>query len=246
MVFICQIHIFKVFGEYELNFNLKEEGIELSIKGKGKRKRYYRNLDGDEIEKFIYAESGKLVVCPVEPVNLPKIGVAEHLMIEFDKPLIIEPGVKDSFFVKFPVEIGIFLVDKKDIERIDIFTKTRAKYILYGPPENGIICRWWKSKSYNDMPEVNKLQEGIMKVEVENNYHEWLEMKRIVFRAFDMKLFYNEYAYMHSYLNILKKTMGETAFNKRKPKNMKESIDIYLAKGIKRIEKKFIMEWGFK
>jgi len=234
-----------VFGTYELNVELKENDVEIEIEGKGKKKIYRRKVGNEEIEKFIYAEDGKVVVCPVEPVNLPKIEVSEHLLIKLDKPIIVEAGTKHDFYVKFPLEIGVFLVDRKDIERIDIFTKTNPKYALYGPPEKGIICKWWESGVYGEVPEIDKLYEGIMKVEVENNYHEWVEISKMVFRAFDMKVFYNEYAYMHSYLKILKKTMAETAFNERKPKNMKRAIDIYLAKGIKKFEKKFVMEWGF-
>lgn len=236
----------RVFGEYDLSTQLKEQDVEITIEGKGKRKSYYRKVGEEEVKKFIHAEEGKVVICPVEPVNLPKEGAAEHLLIELDKPFIIESGFKDTFYVKFPVEIGVFLVDKKDVERIDIFTKTKPKYTLYGPPENGIICKWWKSDVYSEMPEVDRLYEGIMKIEIANNYYEWMEINKVVFRAFDMKLFYNEYAYMHATLTILKKTFGETTFNKRKPKNMKGAIDIYLAKGIKKFEKKFIMELGFK
>jgi len=236
----------RVFGEYDLNVELKEQDVEIVIEGKGKRKRYYRKAGKDEAEKFIYANKGKLVVCPVEPVNLPKEGVAEHLLIELEKPLVIEPGVKEGFYAKFPVEIGVFLVDEKDVERIDIFTKTRPKYTLYGPPENGIICRWWKSDLYSEAPEVNRLYEGVMKIGITNNYYEWMEICKVVFRAFDMKLFYNDHAYMHAMLDISKRTFGETTFNKRRPKNMKGAIDIYLAKGIKKFEKKFIMELGFK
>ena len=233
-----------MFGEYELNEHLKGDDIEIKIDGKGKMKRYYRRVRDDEIEKLISAQEGKLVVNPVEPVNLPKIGVAEHLMIEFEKPYIIEPYIEDTFYLKFPVEIGVFLVDKKDVERIDIFTKVKQKYALYGSPEHGILCRWWKSDIYREKPDVEKLEEGIIRIDIKNNYKEWVEIKKLVFRAFDMKIFYNEYAYMHAYINVLKKTMAETAFNARKPKNMKASIDIYLAKGIKKLEKKFIMEWG--
>jgi len=235
-----------VFGEYNLNVKLKEQDVEILIEGKGKRKRYYRRVGKNEVEKFIHADRGKVVICPVEPVNLPKEGVAGHLLIELDKPLIIEPGLKDAFYAKFPIEVGVFLVDEKDVERIDIFTKTKSKYTLYGPPESGIICRWWKSSLYNEIPEVDSLYEGVMKVEIANNYYEWMEIRKVVFRAFDMKLFYNDHAYMHAILNISKRTFGETTFNKRKPKNMKGAIDIYLAKGIKKFEKKFIMELGFK
>ena len=233
-----------MFGEYKLNLNLAEEDIEIKMEGRGKIKKYYRRVGNDEIEKTISAEEGKIVITPVEPVNLPKIGVAEHLLIKLKEPYIIEPLIEDTLYLKFPIEIGIFLVDRKDVERIDIFTKTKTKYTLYGSPEQGIICKWWESELYKEKPEVNKLKEGIMRIDIRNSYREWVEINKIVFRAFDMKIFYNEYAYMHANLNILKKTMGETTFNARKPKNMKEGIDIYLAKGIKKFEKKFVMEWG--
>lgn len=235
-----------MFGKYDLSTDLKEQDVEIVLEGRGKRKRYYRKAGGEEVEKVIYADSGNLVVCPVEPVNVPDTTISEHLLIEFDKPIVVEPETKGTFYLKFPVEVGVFLVDKKDVEEIDIFTKTKPKYTLYGPPESGVICKWWKSGIYSEKPEVEKLYEGIVRVDITNSYYEWTEMKKIVFRAFDMKIFYDEYAYMHAYLKILKKAMGETTFNSRKPKNMQESIDIYLAKGIKKLEKKFVMEWRFK
>ncbi|MEA2053531.1 MAG: DUF432 domain-containing protein [Candidatus Thermoplasmatota archaeon] len=235
-----------MFGKYDLNVDLKEQDIEILMEGRGKRRRYYRRVGDEEVEKFIHAEGGSLVICPVEPVNIPDATISEHLLIEFDKPLVIEPGIKNTFYAKFPVEIGIFLVDKKDVEEIDIFTKTKPKYTLYGPPESGIVCKWWKSDLYAEKPEVGRLYEGIVKVDIMNGYYEWVELKKFVLRAFDMKIFYDDHAYMRAHLKILKKTMGETTFSTRKPKNMQESIDIYLAKGIKKLEKKFVMEWRFK
>ena len=233
-----------MFGKYELDEHIKEKDIEILIEGKGKVKRYYRKCGKEEVEKRISAKEGSMYVVPVEPVNLPKLGVAEHLLIELEKPYIIEPSIEDTFYLKFPIEIGIFLVDKRDVERIDIFTKTHPKYTLYGSPEQGVICRWWKSDVYGEKPEVDKLMEGIMKVDIKNNYREWVEVKKLVFRAFDMKIFYNSHAYMHADVILLKKIMAETAFHSRKPKGMNESIDIYEAKGIKKLEKKFVMEWG--
>lgn len=235
-----------MFGEYKLNVKIEEEDLKLLVEGRGKRKRYYRKVGEEEVEKFIHADKGKLVVCPVEPVNLPKEGVSEYLLVELDKPLIIEPKTESSVYLKFPIEVGVFLVDEIDVERIDIFTKTMPKYILYGPPESGIICKWWNSSVYNEIPEVDKLYEGILRLDVKNAYEEWVEIKKVVLRAIDMKIFYDGYAYMHASLKILKKSLGETTFFDRLPRGMKRAIDIYLAKGIKRLEKKFVMEWGFK
>jgi hypothetical protein len=235
-----------VFGTYTLSTDIKEDDVEITVEGKGKRKRYFRRVGKDEIEKVIYAKGGNLVICPVEPVNLPQEGVAEHLLIELNKNLIIESGVTDTIYVKFPIEIGVFLVDTRDVERIDLFTKTKSKYILYGPPETGIICKWWKSDIFDDKPSVQKLSEGILKVEIANKYYEWVELTKMVFRAYDMKVFYDDFAYIKARLTILNKSIGETTFSTRRPKEMTESLDIYLSKGVQKLEKKFTMEWRFK
>lgn len=234
-----------MFGTYDLDFKIQYDDIEIGVEGTGKRRRYYRKASNDDIEKVIHSENAKVIVCPVEPVNMPDESMSEHLLVELTTPMIIASGSHDSFFIKFPVEIGVFLIDDKDVERIDIFTKTKPKYTLYGPPERGIVCKWWKSDLYYEECEIDPLLEGIMKIEIKNEYYEWMELHRIVFRAFDMKIFYNSHAYMHSYLTIQKRTMGETAFNARKPKNMHKAVDIYEAKGLKKLEKKYIMEWGF-
>jgi len=235
-----------VFGTYGLSTTLKGDDIEIIVEGEGKKKRYFRRAGKDEIEKVIFADGGNLVVCPVEPVNLPQDGVAEHLLIELNKPLIIEPGVKNTIFVKFPIEIGVFLVDKRDVELIDIFTRIKPKYTLYGPPESGIICKWWKSDIFDDKPSVKKLYEGILKVDISNKYYEWVELTKMVFDAYSMKVFYNHSAYIHAHLIIVNKTIGETTFITRRPKDMQGSLDIYISRGVKKLEKKFIMEWRFK
>ncbi len=235
-----------VFGTYDLNVELSEQDIDISLKGKGKRKLYRRIIGDDEVTKYIHADKGKLIVCPVEPVNAPDESISEHLLIELEQPLVIEPGSTDTFFLKFPVEIGSFLVDPTDVERIDIFTLTQPKYTLYGPPESGIVCKWWKSDVYSQAPEVDRLFEGVLRVKITNNYREWMELEKLVFWAFDMKIFYNDHAYMDARLTIEKRTIGETAFNGRKPKGMHRAIDIYQAKGLKKLEKSYVIEWGFK
>jgi len=235
-----------VFGEYELNAEISDEDVNIVIEGRGKTKHYKRNAWGEEIEKIIHAEGGKMVICPVEPVNLPKEGVAQYLLIELEKPFIIEPKVSTSIFLRFPVEIGVFLVDRRDVERIDLFSKVRRKYTLYGPPEKGVICRWWRSGVYDEADKTEKFVEGIIKVDIENDYTEWVELRKIVFGAVQMKIFYGDYAYMHARMKITGKSIGEVSFIDYKPKKMKRAIDIYLAKGMKKFEKKFVMEWGFK
>ncbi len=235
-----------MFGTYDLDTRLTEQDIELSVTGEGRRKRYYRRVGNDEVEKYINADRGKLIVCPVEPVNAPDDSVSEHLLIELERPLIIEPGSTDAFFLRFPIEIGVFLIDPTDVERIDLFTLTHPKYTLYGPPESGVVCKWWKSDVYGEGPQVDRLFEGVLKVTITNNYHEWMELEKVVFRAFDMKIFYNSHAYMDARLVIEKRTIGETSFKDRKPKGMHRAVDIYQAKGLKKLEKSYVIEWGFR
>ena len=234
-----------MFGKYDLDVTLAEDGVKIVVEDTGKRKRYYRKCGKEEVEKFIHADTGRIVVCPVEPVNIPLPNPAEHLQIELDKPLIVASGERDTFYTTFPVEVGVFLVDRKDVERIDLFTKTKPKFTLYGPPESGIICKWWQSSIYSEPPKVKKLHEGIFKVDIRNEYHEWMEIQKLVFCGHEMKMFYNDHAYLHGFIKIQKRTVGDTGFISRKPKDMHGSVDIYLAKGLKRLEN-YVMEWGFK
>ncbi|HDS59065.1 MAG TPA: DUF432 domain-containing protein [Thermoplasmatales archaeon] len=235
-----------MFGTYNLDVHLEEEGIELRVEGTGRRRRYYRKAGGEEVEKVVYADRAKLIVCPVEPVNVPDTTISEHLLTELTTPAVIASGSRDTFYVKFPVEIGVFVVDSRDVERIDIFTKTQPKYTLYGPPERGIVCKWWKSDLYMEEPEVDRLFEGVMQVDVKNDYYQWMELHHVVFWAFDMKIFYNRHAFMHAHLTIQKRTIGETSFITHKPKNMHKAVDIYQAKGLKKLKEKYVMEWGFQ
>jgi hypothetical protein len=234
-----------VFGKYDLSFEISEADVTLSMTGEGRHRRYRRRCGSDETELMVSATRGNVVVCPVEPVNMPDPQVTEHLQIELETPFIIQPGGRDTIFLKFPVEVGVFLVDKKDIERIDLFTKTPLKYTLYGPPESGIVCKWWKSPVLTEQPDVEKLYEGVMRVDIRNHYHEWVEIRKLVFCGVEMKIFYGDYAYMHGFLSINKKSFGDTGFIAKKPPDMHGSLDIYLAKGLKRLEN-FVMEEGYK
>lgn len=235
-----------MFGKYDLNFKQIHGDIEIMMEGTGKQRRYYRRCKNEEVEKVIYADTGNVVVCPVEPVNCPEVDISEHLQVEFSRPVVVASGTRNTFYATFPVEIGVFLVDRNDVERIDVFTKTHPKYTLYGPPESGIICKYWKSGVYDEQPKVEKFYEGVVQVDIMNNYREWLELVKLVFSGREMKLFYgeNDFSYMHSFLNVQKKTVGDTGFVGDKPSGMHGSLDIYQFKGLKRFEN-FIMEWGF-
>jgi hypothetical protein len=99
---------------------------------------------------------------------------------------------------------------------------------------------------YHEEPQVDQLFEGVMRVDIKNHYYEWMELHKVVFRAFDMNIYYNAHAHMHAYLTIQKRNLGETAFNTRRPPNTHRSVDIYQAKGLKKLEKKYLMDWGFQ
>ena len=241
----------KMFGVYGLNLKIEEGDIKIELAGDGKEKNYFRKVGNESVEKKIYADRGEIIVSPVPPVNLP-VNVSNHLMIELDKSIFIEPGMEQKIFIRFPLEIGVFLSDEKDVEPVDIFTKTKLKYTLYGRPEDGFVCRWWKSEAYEKIPGIDKLHEGIMELKIKNNYNEWTEINKIVFKTTTMKIFYKDYACCSANLEIVKKSIGKTYFNE-KMEGMNEAIDLYLAKSrkfgislVKEIEREFFMERGFK
>ena len=97
-----------MFGEYQIPLKIKRESLLISIEKNDKGFNYIReSLDG-KTEKLMLAENVKILINPVEPLNIPK-ELTSLLLIEFNKNISIQPHIKNTKFITFPVEIGIFL-----------------------------------------------------------------------------------------------------------------------------------------
>ena len=237
-----------MYGAYDYGLQLENEDVSIAVEKKGGFLKYSRFLKqkNEYVEKVLASDTGRIIINPVEPLNLPK-EITKYLEIEFE-PIVVEPSSHKKVYLKFPVEIGVFATTKKSIDILDIFTLTNPKYSLYGPPDSGVICRWYRSDVFSDLPKTDPLKEGIIELHLQNTTHEWVEIKRVVFESFGMKIYYGEFVSMIAEMKIVSKVVAETDFvNKPIKKGMKKALELHTARRIPVVERKgFLMEWGLK
>ncbi len=243
-----------MYGNYSIaEFDISNDFVEMKIEKRGGFLTYTRNLknvdtwDGlvERVEKVILADSGHVIVNPVEPVNLPK-EITSYLMIEFAKKVLVEPHGRKRVYVKFPVEVAVFVAGRKAVEVVDVFTLTKPKYTLYGDPRTGVVCRYWKSEVYPEIPKSDPFREGVMELNVVNEEREWVEIGKAVFNAIGMKIYYDsEMVCMKATMRVFSKLVAETDFfSKAVRDGMKKSLELYTARRIVVPTGKFVMEVG--
>ena len=234
-----------MFGYHELpDFSTKIGDISIRFEKDGSFYRYVRE-NGDRKEKNLFTNSGRVIINPVEPVNLPK-EITNFMQIKLEKPFLAEPKSSVEVYLTFPIEIAIFVAAKKSVGLIDIFSLQKPKYTLYGNPRTGIICRYWESKIYSEIPEVDKYREGVMKLRITNSDDEWIEVGSVVLDIYGMKIYYDEeMVYSAASMNVTSSKVAETRFIERPLRDgMKKALELYVARRIAVTRSKFIMEWG--
>jgi hypothetical protein len=240
-----------VFGSYDYSFSFDSDEITISIEESENFFKYVRICGSDRVEKMLMSctESaclGKMIVNPVEPVNLPK-EITRYLEITFT-PLIIEPNSQKVVFIKFPVEIGIFLEAKNDYTVLDIFSLTWPKYSLYGPPSGGVITRLYSSDVFSSVPDMDRRREGIILLTVKNTTNAWIDVSRIVINSLSIQIYYNGIVSMVAEMEILSKNIASVkVLNKPLYDGMQKSIELYRAKKIPGIDEgTYFMEFGLR
>ena len=238
-----------MFGSYGYSFEYSNHEISAGLVSEGPFFRYFREVSGSaRVEKIISSDSGRIVINPVEPLNLPD-EVTNFLEVEFE-PIYLEPLGKKDIFLEFPVEIGVFIASKQDIEVLDIFSLESPKYSLYGPPNGGVITRWLWSPVYREIPELDHHRRGVLRLALENTCKEWQEISRVVLEGTLMKIYYGEVegkklVSMYGRVRILSKLVAETEFyDQPVAEGMNKSVEIYTAREIPGVRRSFPMEWG--
>lgn len=234
-----------MFGSHEIPLKISKEEISISVEKEQENLLYRRIWHDEKVEKILMSSNGKILINPVEPVNKPK-EITADLLIEFEKAIAINPKAAKSIFLKFPVEIGIFIYENKDFEILDILTLSKQKFTLYGDPKNGVICKHWRSDVYSSKPTVNPVREGVMQLNITNTTTEWIQVNRVVFNAYGMKIYYSDdMVSMKAVMKVLSKNLAETDFiDSPLKEGMKKSLELYTTRKLPVVATKFVMEWG--
>ncbi|MDV2482713.1 DUF432 domain-containing protein [Methanoculleus sp. Wushi-C6] len=233
-----------MFGRYMGSFHREYGDIMVEAERANGLLTYRRRCGEQTFERILVTKTGEMIINPVEPVNLPK-EITNYLQVEFS-PMVLEPGTTQTVYLKFPVEIGVFLESAKDIEVLDVFANGSQKYTLYGPQTNGVIARYHRSAVYSEIPSVECFCEGVMELSITNASREWVEVSQVVFDSTDMKIYYNDFVTTTATMNIISANLAETDFVDAPLRpGMVKSVELYAARKIPVINRGYLMEWGF-
>ena len=235
-----------MYGTCTIPATIESDGISLSIQRQGSALVYRRSQGDDSAEKLLQGSgSGNIVINPVEPLNLPR-DLTPYLYLDFQRPVALGARAALTVYVTFPVEIGVFLRENGEVETLDIFSFARQKYTLYGDPRNGILCRYWSTQVDTSAPHPHRLQEGVLELKLANLTASWVEVKKAVFSAYGMKLFYNDsFVGMRADMEVTGATTAQTDIKDAFPgQDMQKSLELYTARKLVVLFPKFAMTDG--
>jgi hypothetical protein len=225
-----EYQITPVYGKYGYEFCIEKDDLKVCFSKEDDFLRYHRNLGGTVVERIIASESGTVIINPVEPLNLPD-EVTRFLEIRFE-PIDIEPEATRRIYVTFPIEIAVFLMKNDAYRCIDIFSRIPQKYSLYGPTDSGVITRYHWSEVLLRRPEPDPSLYGVVELDLMNSTKNWVEVSRVVFENYGMKIYYdNDLVSMSAGMKIVKPMLAYTAFEDKPIRTgMQKSIELYYSR----------------
>jgi hypothetical protein len=234
-----------MFKKYSIPFSLEQKDWQIQFSQTDKFIHYSRCCKDDKLEKQLLSNLNSVWLQPVEPLNFPK-EMTEHLLIEFSQAISIAPNFTDMIYLTFPIEIGVFLPQGKEWQKLDVFSLPQSKFTLYGDPANGMICKYWSSSIHETIPAVDYMNEGVLKLEIINQSDDWQEVRKTILKADGMKIFYDEkIVCMQARMKIISNVNAETTFiNEPLFKNMEQSIEVFSQKKLSLASSKTIMLEG--
>jgi len=223
----------------------QHENISLSVEKEGDHFIYRRECLDEKLEKILAINGGKVTINPIEPLTKPK-ELTPYFLISLERNLMVEPSTTKTIYLKFPVEVGIYISSNKEFQRLDSFTLVKQRFTLYGDPRKGVICKYWKSDVYTSIPPTDPFREGVMELQVINNHTDWVEITQAVFNAYGMKIYYDIHMVcMKANMRIRGGGIAETEFiDAPIEPGMKKSLEIYMVRKLSLTTAKFIMELG--
>ncbi len=230
-----------MFGSYAGSFSYRSEQISLGID----KFLYHRSVTGEEaVEKRLASQADEIIVNPVEPLNLPE-PISNHLEISF-MPIVLAPGAERELYLKFPVEIGVFLKSGNDYDVLDIFSFTKTKYSLYGTPESGVITRRFGSEVFDSPPKADPFREGVLALSIKNSSPGWAEVTRVLFESSGICLYYGDIVSLVGQMTIFSPRLAETnVVDRPLLPGLHRSLELYTARKLAVVVKHgYFMEHG--
>jgi len=193
-----KIKNFSKYGRYSVKDRLELEfpNTKIIISSIDNEKFSYQrtNSENESTNKIISAKSPGfgIEIAPVIPVNLPK-HKTDFLFLRLIEKLFLNKNASTEVFIPLPIEIGVFYVEHDKAEPFDFFTcdPFHSRYGLYGPPEEGKLCKYAKV-SLMSANEESPFVYAKMKVFVHNELDKGVSLGKIVFPVTDHELYYKD------------------------------------------------------
>ena len=167
-----------VVGSYKIECSLHEDYI-----------HYSRAKESSVERSKIIKNAEKLELLPIYPVFLP-LAITKYVIVYFTEALNIPPSGNATIYIKIPVDISVYAYDANDnFTVIDVFAVSSVKYALYGPIEEGIIARYYKSEVFLD-PVDPKLGEALARIKIVNKTDSWVEIGKVLLDSQLLRLHY--------------------------------------------------------
>lgn len=237
----------KMYSIYHPPFTAEFKDAVISVEKEDNDLVYRRISRGvEERNILLLNNTGDIVINPIEPVNLPD-KITSYMIVDFRRPVFVRPGDRKKIYLTFPVEIGVFMVDKEgNHEVIDIFTFSKIKFTLYGTHHRGLICRQWESDVFLKEQTTDLLHEGCIELEIINDSNHMMEVSKVMLNAYGMKIYYGENRLiMKASMRIINRMLAETDFTTYPTTSrFKRSMELYTARKLIINGTKGIMEFG--
>lgn len=161
----------------------------------GARGRYRRmSRDGSIAVSLDLQGEHSIVAEPVHSLYIPGFNT-KYILVELVDRIVVPPNYSVGFFIKTPVDLGVFMVGRDFYKLIDVAPLLNYyKYTLYGPltsleEVSGILCRHWRSRSYNGRTNIEP-GECLVEAEVVNELGDSIIVSKILVDASYMPLYY--------------------------------------------------------
>lgn len=109
--------------------------------------------------------------------------------------------------------MGVFVINAKNSELLDVFSLVNQKYIALRDPEERIICRYWRTGISTEVPKVDLLREGVLKLKISNVSDYWITLSNLVLSVNGMTIYYDDnHVSSSAQATIFSQTYAETSF----------------------------------
>ena len=153
---------------------------------------YRRVIDGNLEYECEVVSTEAMFIEPVAPIFTPK-RLTHFILVEFTNNVVLPPESSTSGYTRIPVDIAVFAVKGEEYKVIDVFSENKVKYALYGPKNEGVIARYYKSRFSHEVVGLEYFKEVIVPLEVVNSHDKWVKLTQVLLDA-NMLNFYYEHS----------------------------------------------------